>query len=176
VPTGDLLLHPVRLRIVQAFLGGRELTTAQLGVEFPDVPPASLYRHVGRLAEAGVLTVVAERKVRGAAERTYRLDLSAASVGTDDLASMTVEEHRRGFATFVAMLLADFERYLEGSGGRPDPVRDRIGYRQAAVWVTDEEFDALAAELAAVLRSRMENRPEGQRRRRLVSTVHLPAG
>jgi hypothetical protein len=175
VTTADLLLHPVRLRIVQAFLGERTLTTADLRAELPDVPPASLYRHVAVLAEAGVLTVVGERKVRGAAERSYRLDLPAASVGTDALDSMSVEDHRRAFRTFVAMLLADFDRYLERPGGRPDPVRDRIGYRQAAVWVTDAEFDALVADLAAVLRPRLENRPGGARRRRLVSTVHLPA-
>jgi hypothetical protein len=44
--TADLLLHPVRLRIVQAFLGDRALTTGDLRAELPDVPPASLYRHV----------------------------------------------------------------------------------------------------------------------------------
>ena len=56
--SADLLLHPVRLRIVQAFLGDRALTTAELGTELPDVPPASLYRHVGVLVEGGVLAVV----------------------------------------------------------------------------------------------------------------------
>ena len=172
----DLLLHPVRLRIVQALLGDRTLTTADLRAELTDVPVASLYRHVALLADAGVLTVVGERKVRGAVERSYRLDLARASLDAGDAAAMTVEDHRRGFRTFAAMLIADFERYLEGSGGRPDLARDRIGYRQAAVWVTDEEFDELAAELGAVLRKRLEHRPEGARRRRLISVVNMPAG
>ncbi len=35
-------------------------------------------------------------------------------------------------------------------------------------------FDAMAADLRAVLRQRMTNRPGDGRRRRLVSTVHLP--
>lgn len=48
--TADLILHPVRLRIVRAFLSGRPLTTSALGAELADVPPASLYRHVARLA------------------------------------------------------------------------------------------------------------------------------
>jgi len=38
----------------------------------------------------------------------------------------------------------------------------------------DEEFDEMAADLAAVLTARMGNRPDGARRRRLVTTVHLP--
>lgn len=173
--SADLLLHPVRLRIVQALLGHRALTTGELATELPDVPPATLYRQVAVLAGAGVLEVVGERKVRGAVERTYRLVLEAASVGAEEAAAMDVEQHRRAFATFVAALLADFDRYLDGSGGAPDLVGDGVGYRQAALWLTDEEFGILLAELQAAVMSRMANRPAAGRRRRVLSTVLLPA-
>ena len=168
----DVLLHPVRLRVVQAFLGDRTLTTADLRAELPDVPPASLYRHVALLAEAGVLAVAGEQRVRGAVERSYRLVFDAASLDGEAVASMTSEDHRRAFTTFVAGLLADFDRYL--ARGDVDLARDGVGYRQAAVWVTDEEFADLVADLRAVLADRLANRPDGVRRRRLVSTVHLP--
>ena len=39
--TADLLLHPVRLRIVKAFLNDRALTTSQLAAEIDDVPAGS---------------------------------------------------------------------------------------------------------------------------------------
>jgi hypothetical protein len=172
VASADLLLHPVRMRVVQAFLGERTLTTAGLHEELPDVPMATLYRHVGLLADAGVLVVVGERKVRGAAERSYRL--ATERLRPDDTVAMSAEDHRRAFATFVGMLLGDFDRYLQRAGDPPDPVRDRIGYAQAAVWVSDEEFDAMAGELAAVIQARMTNRPDGTRRRRLISTINLP--
>jgi len=110
--TADLILHPVRLRIVRAFLGGRSLTTSALAAELADVPPASLYRHVARLVEAGVLEVVAERRVRGAVERTYVLHEAAANIGADELATMSADEHRRMFITFVAGLVGDFDSYL----------------------------------------------------------------
>jgi Helix-turn-helix domain len=42
VASADLLLHPVRLRVVQAFLGDRALTTSELRSELPDVPAASI--------------------------------------------------------------------------------------------------------------------------------------
>jgi hypothetical protein len=177
VATAELLLHPVRLRVVQAFLGDRSLTTTDLRAELPDVSPATLYRHVGLLASAGVLEVVGERKVRGAAERSYRLVANAASLGPEEAAAMTAEEHRRAFTTFVASLLSDFGRYVDGvsaDGGSPDLLADRVGYRQAALWLTDEEFDEMARDLTAVLTARLGNRPDGERRRRLVSTVHLP--
>src|SRR5262249_44095410 len=55
--SADLLLHPVRLRIIKAFLGDRALTTTQLAAELDDVPAGSVYRHVARLAREGVLQV-----------------------------------------------------------------------------------------------------------------------
>ncbi len=40
--------------------------------------------------------------------------------------------------------------------------------------MTDDEFDEMLEELAAVHRPRMANRPHGTRRRRLISTVNVP--
>ena len=103
VKSADLVLHPVRLRILQAFLGDRALTTGELRDELPDVPAASLYRHVARLVDAGVLSVVAERRVRGAVERTYVLRTSAASVRMDELADMSrTTTARRSWRTWPA--------------------------------------------------------------------------
>ncbi|GAB3360356.1 helix-turn-helix domain-containing protein [Modestobacter lapidis] len=170
--SADLLLHPVRLRVVQAFLGDRVLTTAELHELLPDVPTATLYRHVATLTDAGLLTVVAERRVRGAAERTYRLVLEAASVAPADTAGMTAADHGRAFTSFVGALLADFGRYLDR--GDVDPARDGVGYRQAALWLDDEEFAAFLVDLRNVVGRRLELQPDGQRRRRLVSTVLVP--
>ncbi|MEQ1699515.1 MAG: helix-turn-helix domain-containing protein [Ilumatobacteraceae bacterium] len=171
--SADLLLHPVRLRIVQAFLGDRALTTADLQVELADVATTSLYRHVSRLADAGVLEVVGERQGRGSVERTFRLVPGAASVSVDDLASMATDEHRRAFTVFVAGLLGDFDRLLEH--GRPNFVRDRIGYRQTALHLTDAEMDELIDDLRAVVAARAALPPANDRRRRLLTTVVMPA-
>lgn len=97
---------------VEAFLGDRALTTTELRSELPDVPVASLYRHVALLVNAGVLAVVAERRVRGALERTYVLRVAAANIGPNELAEMTPDDHRHTFMAFVAGLLRDFDRYL----------------------------------------------------------------
>jgi len=129
--SADLLLHPVRLRIVQAFLGDRALTTSALAAELADVPAASLYRHVARLVDAGVLAVVAERRVRGALERTYVLRVTAANVGLDEVNKMSAEDHRQAFMAFVAGLLDDLARVLQPRAANPPgPGRARriLGY------------------------------------------------
>ena len=155
--SADLLLHPVRLRIVQAFLGDRALTTSALAAELADVPAASLYRHVARLVDAGVLAVVAERRVRGALERTYVLRVSAATIGLDEIGEMSADDHRQAFMAFVAGLLGDFDRYLAREDR--DLLRDGVGYRMAGLWLDDAEFAELMRELTRVLQPRAANPP-----------------
>jgi hypothetical protein len=170
--SADLLLHPVRLRILQAFLGDRALTTSQLSAELSDVPPASLYRHVARLVSAGVLQVVAERRVRGALERTYVLRLAAARVGLDEISAMSPEDHRQMFRAFTAGLLADFDRYLQRD--RVDLVRDGVSFGIEGFWLDDTEFRELMLDLYKVLQPRRVNLPKPGRRRRLLASVLLP--
>jgi Helix-turn-helix domain len=172
VATADLLLHPVRLRIVQAFLGDRALTTSDLRAELADVPPASLYRQVARLVDAGVLMVVAERRVRGAIERTYVLRLVATVIGLDQLAEMTADDHRQAFMAFVAGLLSDYDRYL--ARGDIDLVRDGVSYRMAAMWLDDEEYAGLLRDITRVLQPRLANQPAPGRKRRILGSVLLP--
>jgi Helix-turn-helix domain len=171
--SADLLLHPVRLRIVQAFLGDRALTTTQLAAELDDVPAGSLYRHVAMLARAGVLQVVAERRVRGAVERTYTLRLPAAQIGLDEAGAMTATEHAQAFMAFAAGLLADFDRYL--SDGQPDLERDGVAYRANALWLNDAEFTDLVRDLLVVIQPRLANPPRKGRRRRVLASAILSA-
>lgn len=170
----DLLLHPVRLRIMRAFLGDRTLTTTQLRQELADVPPASLYRHVARLVEAGVLGVVAERKVRGAVERTYVLRTSAAQVNLSEVAKMTPDQHRQAFLAFIAGLVGDFDRYL--AKGDVDLLRDGVSYGLAGMWLDKKESRELARELTMVLQPRLANAPRPGRMRWVLGTIVLPGG
>ncbi|MDP9074716.1 MAG: helix-turn-helix domain-containing protein [Actinomycetota bacterium] len=169
--SADLLLHPVRLRIVKAFLGDRSLTTAQLAAELPDVPAGSIYRHVSLLVDSGILQVVSERRVRGAVERTYILRLLAARMMPDEVAAMTLDEHAEAFMAFVAGLLGDFDRYLAGA---PAPGRDGADYQVGAMWLSESEFAELLRDFTAMILPRLANPAAAGRRRRLLYTVVLP--
>lgn len=169
----DLLFHPVRLRIVKAFLGDRALTTAELARELADIPPGSLYRHVALLKRAGILQVVAERRVRGAVERTYILRVMATRMTPDAVRTMTADEHAHAFMIFAAGLLADFDRYL--ASGPPDFIRDGVQYSGAAMWLTDAEYLDFVRDVQTILLPRYQNAPGPGRKRRMVYSVFLPA-
>ncbi|MFI2264343.1 hypothetical protein [Streptomyces tubercidicus] len=92
----------------------------------PDVSKATVYRHVGLLADGGVLDVADEQRVRGAVERRYRLRRERAVIDADTAASVSVADHRRVFAVAMATLLAEFNAYLDREGA--DPTADLVGY------------------------------------------------
>jgi len=172
VTSAKLLLHPIRLRIVQAFLGDRALTMNQLASEIDDVPIGTLYRHVAMLTKAGVLQVVAERRVRAVIERTYMLRQAAAQIQPEEAAAMTPDQHLQAFIAYVGSMLAEAERYLTTDS--PDPLNDGFGYRIAALWLTDAEYAAFLQDLAAVFRPRLANAPAKNRHLRTIYTVLLP--
>lgn len=167
----DLLLHPVRLRIVQAMIE-RPMTATGVKNLLGDVAQATLYRHLKQLHEGGLLEIIDERRVRGGVERTYRVVTDAVSLGADDLLGADADDHFRYFATFVGTLLTSYASYLQADP--IDLVADRVGFRQIPLWLTDEELDELAEELSAALQSRMGNLPGDGRRRRLFNSIVMP--
>jgi DNA-binding transcriptional ArsR family regulator len=171
--TLDLLLHPVRLRIMRALLDGHPATTTQLRERLPDIPPATMYRHVATLATAGMLEVLDEKRVRGTVERTYRVRWDRATIDPTDRATMTPDDHRRAFTAFIGGLLSDFDRYLENEP--TDPTADGVTYQQAALWLNDTELAGLLTEIRAAVTARLGGAPGGDRTRRMISLMAMPA-
>ena len=167
-----LLLHPVRLRIVQA-LAGRTSTPQELLDRLGDVPQATLYRHLNQLEDGGLIEIVDTRQVRGGTERTYRVVSSAVSLGRDDIADADRDELFRMFATFVGTLLTDYSAYLD-SAAEIDFVADGVGFRQVPLWLDDEEFAAMALAINEAVEPFLSRVPAEARRRRLLSIVVMP--
>jgi DNA-binding transcriptional ArsR family regulator len=170
--TVALLLHPVRLRIVHAMSGGRELTTTQLCARLPDVSKVTVYRQVTLLAEGGFLEVAGERRVRGAVERRYRLRQDRPVIDAHGAAAMTLDDHRRGFAAAVAVLVAEFNAYLDRDGA--DPAADGVSYRQGVLWLSPDELAGMIRNLLAVLRESVGNEPAPGRTPYLLSPMLFP--
>jgi DNA-binding transcriptional ArsR family regulator len=171
----DLILHPVRLRLLAA-LARRQLTARQLSELLPDIAQATLYHHLGKLAQSGLLRVVSERQVRGAVEKKYALDEESVVLRPADLENVTREDHLRYFTIFVAMVLGDFARYLQqGTPEAPiNPFADGVSYSEGPLYLSDEEFAQAAAALRQALLPFIGNEPAPNRRRRLLTTIVFP--
>jgi DNA-binding transcriptional ArsR family regulator len=171
----ELALHPVRIRILRAVAGAR-LTTHDLAALLPDIPQATLYRHLATLVKAGLIEVLEERKNRknrGAVERVYALPTPGAALDAAALATATPEDHARYFTAFMSSLLSEFSRYL--SRERIDFAADGVGYQQLVFHLTDAELAKFAADLNQIIGPLLDNEPGKGRVPRLLATILLPA-
>ncbi|UFJ39853.1 helix-turn-helix domain-containing protein [Brevibacillus humidisoli] len=151
---------------------GRPITARQLAERLPDIPQASLYRHLNKLSESGILTVVSEQQIRGATEKTYVLHYHNANLTAEELKHATREDHLRYFMTFLASLQQQYEQYL--SQDTFDLQADGVGYRQFGLYLTDEEFTRFTEEIRDVIQRAAANEPSPDRRRRLFTTILYP--
>jgi DNA-binding transcriptional ArsR family regulator len=171
--TVELVAHPVRLRIIHAMRGGRTLTTSELCARLPGVSKATVYRHIDVLADAGILEIAGEQRVRGAVERRYRLRQDRASVSPETFKSVSREDHRRAFAAAMAALLAEFNAYLDHDDA--DPPADPVGYQQRGVWLTRDELLGMITGLRQAIAPLLDNPATPDRTRYLVSPILFPA-
>jgi len=168
----EVLLHPVRLRIVSEFVG-HDRTVRDLADALPDIPQATLYRHVAALVDGGILELVGERAARGPSERVYRVAPGADRIRPEELDAVPAAEQRRMFAVFTASLIDSFATYVESDGAVPSA--DGLAYNRAVVNLSRQErldfatrFAALAAEILAL--------PPGRHRRRYhIASCFIPA-
>jgi hypothetical protein len=170
----ELVLHPVRIRIVFAAMDGLPFTTSEMSRRLPDVSKASMYRHIALLAAGELLEVESEELVNGIVERHYRLLRVRAVIDPVAAAAMTNDDHRRGFAAVTASLLAEFNAYLD----RPEskPTSDSVSYRQFPLWLTDAERTGLVEEIFAAIQACSVHEQSAERKPHLLTTIFFPSG
>lgn len=170
--TSAALLHPVRLRVVQALLTGDGLTTQQLHERLSDVPIATLYRHVGHLVTHGLIEVSDEQPVRGVTEKTYRVVEGLANPSAEELRALSPEELVTTFTMFTSGMTRDFSAYVDQ--GELDLVEDRVSFAQADFWATTAEVDTFFDIVMVALRELMTHEQGQGRTRRVLTTVLIP--
>lgn len=167
----DILLHPVRMRIIQSLVS-ENLTVQQMRERLPDIPQATLYRHLNKLFDAGVVFVVQEQQVRGTIEKVYSLTPKEASITNEDIRNFSKEQYMELFMKYMANLLGEYERYV--SQDSVDFEKDGVSLRQATLYLSDDEFMNLLKELGQVYAKVLNNGPAPERKKRIFANMIIP--
>ena len=170
-PKADLITHPVRAQILMAIMG-RALTTQQVAALIPDVPRASLYRHIRLLVDANILMVVEQIPVRGTLEKVYGIHEGGATLDRTDIADASPADHLRYFTTLLESLAAAFRGYLGHPASNPNA--GEAMYNAQPLYLSDAEYEELMAGMRALI-AQATTRPESpSRRRHILSIIAIP--
>lgn len=158
----EIVMNPVRQRIFQYLLLHETGTVKEIRKALPDVPGASLYRHMKLLTESGILTVVGENRIRGTVESIYSLNKSALEIDDDGTVVQTA----------LLGLSASFARYF--SGGGADPRRDMLLMTTCTLTLTDEEFTCFLTEINQTALKYMDIGVKEGSRQRQITLISSP--
>lgn len=170
----DILLHPIRIRIITELIR-QDLSPQRLAKLLPDIPQATLYRHINTLAEADILEIVSETPIRGTVEKVYRMREGAGRLSPDEIQDLSAEEHVQYFTTFAASLIGDFTRFIENTDkDDPDILSGNLSYSKTLFYLSDEEVNRLRETIASALQAALKNPPTPSRKRYMVALVSIP--
>ncbi len=161
--TVKVVMNPVRQRIFQYFLLHETGTAKELKKALPDVPTASLYRHINILADHSLLMVVGENRIRGTVESVYRLNKDALAA-----------EDESGNAVQMSLLgiCASFARYF--AGGNVDPKKDMLLLTNCTLLLTDEEFSNFLSEINEIALRYMKAETTDRSKTRQITLISAP--
>ena len=159
----EIVMNPVRQRIFQYFLLHETGTVKELRKALPDVPSASLYRHIRILADSSILTVVGENRIRGTVESVYRLNKDAMA---------TEDENGNAVQMSLLSICASFAKYF--STGNADPKKDMLLFTNCTLLLTDQEFSEYLSEINQVTVKYMKQAPSESSKMRRITLISAP--
>jgi DNA-binding transcriptional ArsR family regulator len=162
----EILLNPIRMRIIQNLSSGQSITATELCGKMSDIPRTTVYRHISILIDNNILSIVSEKRIRGSLERTIALNIPEIARHN------TIENGAQNAFGFLMTQYAKFHNYFHGEN--PDPTRDRIFLNNMVLMMSDAEFGKFIAELRGiVLKYNFE--PGSRRKARDLSIISSPA-
>lgn len=159
----EIVMNPVRQRIFQYFLVHETGTVKEIRKALPDVPSASLYRHMKILTEHSVLTVVGENRIRGTVESVYQLNKSALEMDDPDGSAVQMS---------LLSLCASFAKYF--SSGHADPKKDMLMLTTCTLTLTDDEFMSFLSELNQLALKYMDTEVSENSKTRQITLISAP--
>lgn len=160
----EIVMNPVRQRIFQYFLLHETGTVKEIRKALPDVPGASLYRHMKILTASSVLMVVGENRIRGTVESIYQLNKDALTIK---------DENGNAVQMSLLSICASFTRYF--SSGNADPQKDMLLFTSCTLVLTDEEFSHFLSEVNEVALKYMKAKATENSKTRQITLISSPA-
>ena len=167
----ECISNPAKSRLMIEIMRRGKVTAKYLAEKCVDIPQTTLYRYLKRVTDDGLLKIVGETPIRGTVEKTYALTFDPSdppSVLGQNSGAMYMQMFFQYFLTFAKI----FQDYCDTPG--IDIKKDRSGLSLSHVYLTDEELEKVAADMAQILYPLQENKPKPEPKLRTVGLIISP--
>ena len=151
----EIVMNPVRQRIFQYFLLHKTSTVKKIRKALPEVPSASLYRHI---------KILTDITIRGTVESVYQLNKDAME---------TEDETGNAVQMSLLSICATFAKYF--SSGKADPKKDMLLFTNCTLLLTDEEFSGFLTEINQIAVKYMKKEAVEGSKTRQITLISAPS-
>lgn len=159
----DILMNPIRQRIFQYLIINDEGTVKDIKKSMPDVPNASLYRHIKMLEDNGIITAVRQKQVKAVKENVY-------VVNREEL--ITDDKDGNAVRLVLMKLYADFSKYYADE--KHDPIKDMLSATTGTLTLSDEKFAEYLEEIYKITIKYMEEEVKEDSKVRQITFISAP--
>lgn len=166
----QIIMNPIRMRIVQYLLLHEYGTTTQMKEELQDIPIASLYRHIKILEENNLILVVKENKIRGTVEKVYQLNKEN-PMGEE----VSVNQIMNLVNGCLLEIMHEFNQYLGKKDlDKLDLQKEMIFLSSCTLLLTDDEFLEFQQKMGELFNQYIYNKQEKNRKARHITFISSP--
>lgn len=172
----DILLHPVRMKIVQALMSNSKYGVTPLGMAdmIKDVPQATLYRHIQKLSDADIIRVLKEEKVHSVTERYYVLNMEKAQIDKEEWENYTASDKLSYYSHYQLSLFGQYKNYLTQLENNQN-ASDASSFTIAEFKLDDKSFHDFQKELETLMvkyyNKSNENKKQDETKRTIGFTI-----
>lgn len=166
------LTNPIRSRIFFEVHSKEVATTKNLLEAFPDIAQPTMYRHIKAMLDEGLLKVTDTKKIRGAVEKSYSINLDFGG----DIERIVMENDGNGylqlFSQYMIGVLAEFAAYSNSKD--INIIEDVSAFSTAPIYATNEELLEACTKISEIIMPLINNEPTKDRKLRSFCTIITP--
>lgn len=165
------MMNPVRIKIIRELTIKGSATTKEIQEILPDIPQATLYRHLQHLLKNDIIEIVSENKVRGIMEKVYSIKSNPSLEINKNLDTLSKGDMSQLFSQFVLSLLSDMEHCLDHElvlKMKEAPV----SFMSFSAYLSDQELFDLLKQMSELVMKFMNYPSTPVRKLRKISTIH----
>lgn len=168
----ECFTNPVKSRLLLEIHTQGQTTAKRLTEIYSDIPQATLYRHLKKMTNDGILEVVKETQVRGTVERTYALSTSLNKNIQNLLTDNPGTVYMQMFLQYMMGFAKQFYRRCQSAD--LDIQSETSGFSVAPLYLTDQELLDLTAKISEVVSNAQNNKPSPTRKLRNIGIIISP--
>lgn len=169
----EYLTNPTFSQILIEFQK-RDMSAKELLTILPNIPPATLYRHVKKLYNENFLKIVDKKTNRGSVEKIYSLAVKLEVDSIEQLSQINTQQYYELFAEFCYSLLKEFNDYTKLPN--PDIKNDGSGFSVLPIYASTEELKQYSDSIAEILKPALTKKHPEQKLHSFALVVTPPKG